>query len=355
MRRHLIPPAPMLRGMRPELLAHASLQHGLVTRRQAVAAGYTERELRTLTKAGGTWVVVRRGVYMERTTWDLLPAYGGEMAARDHAAHLVMVRTHLMSHDSAARAHGLPLLRPQHDLVHVTRPGVGGGRTEHGVKHHIGKALPEVVSVADLPVTSLARTSLDLAREHGFAQGLGACDAAMRRGVTIENFDLELAQLWSWPYVGSARAAVEYADPGAENIGESLARLLVIELGLVGDLETQFPVALPGGIAWCDIRVGCHLFEFDGRQKYLRPVDGGVSEKEASQVVWDERQRQTEVCGHGLGMSRIVWADLWGQSRERAKARLRAEAMVTLQRFGHQLPADVAAFAERMRGRRRSA
>ena len=37
-----------------------------------------------------------------------------------------MTRPHVMSHDSAARALGIPMLRPARELSHITRPGVGG-------------------------------------------------------------------------------------------------------------------------------------------------------------------------------------------------------------------------------------
>jgi hypothetical protein len=338
--------------MRPELAALAADQGGLVTRQQAKRAGYTERELHTLTKVGGRWVVVRWGVYMERALWDALK-HDGQLAAVDRAAHLVMRRTHIMSHDSAARAHGLPMLRDHVELVHVTRPGVGGARTDHGVKHHIGRVLPEVLTVGRLPVTNLARTALDLGREHGIGQGVGACDAAMRRGVSFADFQRELATMRCWPGVTRARAAAEYADPGAENIGESLARMLVIELGLVGDLETQFPVLVGRREYWVDIRVGCHLFEFDGRVKYLRRAQGGVSDRDAGDIVWDERTRQNEICALGLGMSRIIWADFYGAARERAKDRLRAEYAVTLARFGCILPAHLRETARRLRERGR--
>ncbi len=59
-----------------------------------------------------------------------------------------------------------------------------------------------------------------------------------------------------WPYSRQARAAVEFADPGAESVLETLGRLLVKALG-VGDVETQFPLALDDGrVVWGDIRVG---------------------------------------------------------------------------------------------------
>src|SRR5262245_42806713 len=117
--------------MRPELAAIAATQSGLVLRRQAVDGGYTERELRTLTAVGGCWVIVRRGVYVERELWDHL-APVEQWRLRDIAAHLTMRAPHVMSHDSAARLHRVPLLEPAVPLSHVTRPGVWGSRTEHG-------------------------------------------------------------------------------------------------------------------------------------------------------------------------------------------------------------------------------
>ena len=338
--------------MRPPLAALAAGQSGLVTRRQAVTCGYTERELRTHTAVNGAWVVVRRGVYVERAVWDRLDDHDGPWRLRDRAAQLVMTAEHLLSHDSAARSLDLPYLAPRLRLVHVTRPGVGGSRTEHGVKHHLSRLTPEQHRADDgLLVTSVARTAVDLAREHGFQIGVTACDAALRRGVMRTELAAQLTSMTCWPHITRARAAVEHADAGAESVGESLARMLVLELG-VGPVSTQFPVRTGRGIAWCDLRVGCHVFEFDGRIKYLRREDGGVADRRVNDVLWDEKRRQNDVCSAGLGMSRIVWDDLWGAARTRALARLSAEYAVTRSRFGDRLPEHLARFAREHRGRR---
>ena len=92
--------------------ALASAQGGLITRAQAIAAGYSERELRTLTGVHGPWVIVRRGVYAERELWESLTGYGEQAGLRDRAVHLTMRTDHLMSHDSAARALGHPAAAP---------------------------------------------------------------------------------------------------------------------------------------------------------------------------------------------------------------------------------------------------
>ncbi len=337
--------------MRPPLTATAARQGGLITRRQAVEADYSERELRTLTAVNGAWVVVRRGVYVERHIWDALDPHVGQMALRDRAAHLAMTQPHVLSHDSAARAHALPLLRPPHPLVHITRAGVGGSRTEHGVKHHLAKRTPTIEVAQGLPVTGVARTAVDLGREHGLPQGLVACDWTLHLGTTALDLHAELALQKSWPGITKARAAVHLADAGAETPGESLARLLILELG-IGAPQTQFPVRVGSTVFWTDIIVGCHVFEFDGRIKFNRPEQGGVAERPAGEVVWDERKRQRLICSEGLGMSRLIWDDFWGAARKRAKARLLAEYDVTLARFGDVLPEHLARTARELSGQR---
>ena len=306
-----------------------------MTRRQALVAGYEAHEIRRLTAATGPWVVVRRGVYIERERWEALGPYDARPALRDRAAQLTMIVPHVLSHDSAARAHGLPMLRPPVELSHITRPAVGGSRTRFGVKHHLSQTMPPIVELGGLHVTGLARVALDLAREHGFAAGVVACDGVLRRGVTRVDLETELDGMWCWPGITRSRESVVYADPGAESIGESLSRILLEELGL-GPVETQFAVRLPTGTVWCDLRIGCHVFEFDGRVKYHRIEDGGVAARPAGEVVWDEKKRERLICAEGLGMSRIIWDDFWGPARGRALDRLRAEYDADGRAFRHR-------------------
>lgn len=96
--------------MRPALAARAAHHHGLLTRRDALDAGYTEREMRRLLGTQGAWVAVRRGVYVERRLWEGLRRYDARPALVDRAAQLTAKVPHVLSHDSAARAHGLPLV-----------------------------------------------------------------------------------------------------------------------------------------------------------------------------------------------------------------------------------------------------
>jgi hypothetical protein len=337
--------------MRTELAAIAARQGGVFTRAQAMDAGYRGPELRSLTGVGGDWIVVRRGVYAERAAWEALDRYAGQPLARAWAAHVAIGVDHVMSHDSAAHAWGVPVVLAKSHVVHITRPGVWGSRTEHGVKHHLAMRPPTTEIVAGLPVTGLARTAMDLAREHGYECGAAAADRAMRWGVIRDDFDEVTDHMKSWPGVTRARHAAAVADPGADTPGETLTRLMLLELG-IGIPETQFPVPVSKGVAWCDLRIGRHLVEFDGRRKYLSPADGGDADRPPADIVWDEKVRERDVTAHGLGLSRVFWDDCLGRARLETMDRLRREYDATVRRFGTDLPDDLAQFAMKMADRR---
>jgi len=333
--------------MRTELATAAAAQSGVFTRAQARTAGYRGPEIRQLTSPGGEWIVLRRGAFAEREYWESLDPYREQPLALARAVHLSLEVEHVMSHDSAAHAWGLPLVLPAHRLIHVTRPGVGGSRTEHGVKHHLARP-PEGLFVASgLPVTSVARTALDLAREHGRLSGLAACDKALRLGATPADFEAVITSMWSWRHVTRVREAARAADPGAETPGETLTRDLVVQLG-AGLPITQFPVEVSHGTAWCDLILGCHVIEFDGRRKY-RPTDqGGDARGDPAEVIWKEKVRERDVTSHGLGISRVFWDDAMPSARQRTLARLHTEYDATCRRFGTVLPPGVDAYARKM-------
>lgn len=337
--------------MRTELAALAAAQGGVFARAQAMDAGYRGPELRALTGVGGGWIVVRRGVYAKRELWDALDPYAGRPLARAWAAHLAIGVDHVLSHDSAAHAWGLPVVLRRSDLVHITRPGVWGSRTEHGIKHHLALEPPAVATMAGLPVTGLARTAMDLAREHGHLCGTAAADRAMRWGVLSDDFDDVTSGMKSWPGVTQARRAAEQADPGADTPGETLTRIMLRELG-IGVPVTQFPVPVADGLAWCDLRVGRHIVEFDGRRKYRDVADGGDADRTADEIVWAEKVREREIASHGLGVSRVFWDDCLGRARVATMDRLRREYDATVRRFGTKLPDDLAAFAMRLADQR---
>jgi hypothetical protein len=330
--------------MRPTLAAAASVQGGVFSRRQALDAGYTEREIKALTRPDGDWAVVRFGNYCERSLLESLDPRN-RWLLKDRAAVLSSSRAAVLSHDSAARVLRIDTLDAPTPMSHLTMWGKTGSRTNSGLTRHRDLLPLCVERVDDLVATSYARTAVDIGRWHGYRHGLVAVDAVRQLGVPLADLEAELARMQHHPYIARARAAVSDSVVGAESVLETLGRELVVSLD-IGEVEVQFAVLVAGGrIVWCDFRVGRHLFECDGMVK-LVPVDqGGVATQPAEQVLWREKTRQTDICAEGFGMSRIVWADCFGAGRERARARLRKEYAVTEARFGRELPAEMRQFA----------
>lgn len=320
--------------MYPRVRAELARNRGLITRTAALACGLSPEDLQRLVRSG-EWVRVRRGVYCLAKDWEGLDEYVGRPVRRARAALMTMEVSAVLSHDSAARELAMPILRTRPELVHVTRPSnVVGSRTRHGVKHHGARfRRDQVVEVEGITMLNPARTAVDIGREHGYRHGLVACDSALRLGTTRAELRAAVAPMRCWPGVRAARSAVEDADAGSESVGETLARELVDGLGL-GPVETQFELRDDTGWARCDLRVGRHVFEFDGLVKYQPAAAGGFAVDDPGDVVWREKQRERWVCGFGLGMSRIVWADFWGRERDVACERLRREYAESERRFG---------------------
>lgn len=344
-------------AMDPRVLAVLSANGGLITYAQALDLGLSPGEVRRL-KRQGHWVAMRRGVYTTRELWESLDDWRGRPRLIARAVVLTMRRAWVLSHNSAADELDLATLRPPVPLTHITRPGWTNAWTENGIGHHLARfRRDQVVEINGLQVLDAARTAVDIAREHGVMHGLVACDSAMRGGVTRSQLEAAYEIMEHWPGKRNIETSVALADPKAENPHESLGRHLVLEAGLE-EPDCQFPVRTADGIKWCDVRVGNHIIETDGRIKYRSVAEGGVADEPADKVVWDEKKRQRFVADRGLVVTRVIWEDYWGRRRSEAIRRLRADHAESVQRFGHLLAPDLAREAAEIRatyGERRPA
>ncbi len=294
----------------PELLASARAQGGVFLTGQAVAAGLSYAAL-------GRAVRTRRIVRLRRGAYALVEP--GEQAPSAEDAHRRLARACLLtlrppvwvSHQSAALLHGLTLYRTDLSTVHVTRPGRVSSRVEAGIDHHCGE-LPETqrVSVDGIPVVSVARAVVDVARTHAFDQGVVVADSALRAGLAPARLWDVLALCRDWPGAGLASRVVAFADGRAESPGESLARCLLSRAGLAPDtLQLHLPVGPYGvraDLAWRRHRV---VLEFDGKVKYGRAMAPGADPAEAA---WRERQRELAIERLGWVVARVTWAEVVG-------------------------------------------
>lgn len=273
---------------------------GVSSTRQLRAAGLSPRRIRRLVREGALRPVLY-GVYASGAA--AAPLTGdGATATRDRrgsqaaqagrapdpsASHLLKVAAALVvtgsrsvgSHHSAAQVHHLSLVRSRAaELVHVTKsPADRGSRTGRpGIRVHQA-ALPaeHVTSCQGVPVTSVPRTVVDLARTLPFVAGVAVADSALRdKKATRGELEAVLAQCPRWPGIQRARRVISFADPLAESVLESISRAVFHQHGLPSP-ELQVWVGDEDEIAgrvdflWRRHRT---IAEADGAVKYDRPA-----------------------------------------------------------------------------------
>ena len=313
-------------------------QHGVVSRAQLCKLGLSPDEVDRAVR-NGQLVKVVRGVYADPLVWAANDRWDQRQVLIDRARALVARRPHVRSHDTAGLRLGMQLLK-QDGRTHLTLPGRRGTHTRNGLTRHYAPFSDG--DLADGGTTlGLARTALDIAREHGTRSGTVAVDSALRLGATYTQLDAVLTAMAHWPGRSHARASIALSDPDTDSIAETLGRELVEELGF-GRPQTQFGLAADGRVVWCDLRLCRHFFEIDGKIKLTPLAEGGVADKPVD-ALWKEKQRQDFIVGFKTGVSHIYWTDFWGAAREEAKARLRREFEGTCRRFGTDI-SDLAQF-----------
>lgn len=139
------------------------------------------------------------------------------------------------SHHSAARLHGLDLLHPPPaGLVALTRTGNQNRNAHKGIVFYRSQLPPRhVTKWRGIPVTTVLRTVVDLARALPFMDAVVAADSAFRadEGLTESEFEPVLKACGGWPGASRARKVIEFADPGADSVFESCLRVFLQEWG----------------------------------------------------------------------------------------------------------------------------
>jgi hypothetical protein len=225
------------------------------------------------------------------------------------------------SHRSAAVIHGLDLLgRLPAGVVELTHPrGIGSKSGRGGARMHTA-ALPDghTAMCRGVPVTSVPRTIIDIARVSSFPAAVVTADSALRgRRVSKAELQAVIAACPRWPGIGRARAAAAFADGRSETALESLARALFHQHGLpapelqvlVGDDEIIARV----DFLWSGYRT---VGEADGALKYS-----------SQQVAVAQLRRDARLRDAGFEIVHFTWEEI-----------LRApdEVVATLRRAFHR-------------------
>lgn len=256
----------------------------------------------------GALVRVRRGAYVQAADWAALDT---------RQQHLVLASASLrtigdlliLSHRSAAIAHGIPFLGPVPERVEVTGPRSQKAKSTIHLAVHQTARVPAIVEVGAFAVVTPARAAIDIARTMDFASGMIAVNDVLHRRLATE--DELLTEIDRLATKGAPRAldVVERADARAESPGESLSLARFHQLD-VPIPELQQAVVIEFGIEdrpdfrWEDpLRFG----EFDGEVKYQRDAFG--SGRALEEIVRAEKVREDRLRRIATSIGRWTWQD----------------------------------------------
>ncbi|UOX99724.1 type IV toxin-antitoxin system AbiEi family antitoxin domain-containing protein [Blastococcus sp. PRF04-17] len=291
----------------------------LLLRRDAVMTGRTDGELSRLVRAGGL-VRLRRGAYVDQL---LPPDAAAVHRLLVHATVAGLRREAVVSHQSAAVLHGLPLWDVPLDRVHVTRQPPAWNDRSAVLRCHVARLRDDEVTTIDgLHVTDPVRTALDLSRSLPHEAAVVMLDSALHRGqVDHAELRVRLFDIAGVPGSRSAARAVAAADGRSESVGESRSRV-VLHRWKLAPSTLQFDVRSKDGaligrsdFAWEEHRL---LGEFDGKVKYRRLLKPG---QEPGDAVFEEKRREDAMRDENWNVVRWVWSDLRRPDRLAARVR----------------------------------
>jgi len=237
----------------------------------------------------------------------------------------------VVSHQTAAGLRGLrvwadesPGSEPVIDTVWLTcapGPSRRNQKRDDVVLRRAGLPPVDLQRFRNLPMTSAARTTVDLARELPFREAIVTVDHALATAVSRQDLDLVLRRQRHWPGVQSAHRAVAFGDPRSESALESIARVLFEEAGLPAPvLQAQFS----DGGRWMAERVDFWwpqfrtVVEADGLAKFEAPTT-----KQRRRILRRAFERDHRLADRDLELVHFGWEDAVNQPEQLAE-RLRA-------------------------------
>lgn len=300
----------------------------IYTRRDVLAEGHSDRDIARLIREG-TLTRLTPGVYVQNPLRDPVQFHA------ELSRWCELPDSWVWSHGTAAILHGLPMPAPPAKLMAT---GVGEGRSHMRalVKRSTARLQTEDLTLlGSLPVTTAARTVVDVARTFPFATGVVIADAARlsaARAGNLARFDVDLREALertaAMKGCRRARQVLAASRVGAESPMETRSRLVIASLGFPEPV-LQFEVRDRSGnflgradAAWPEHGV---LGEYDGQGKYreLRRTD-----QSADDVLLAERRRQLRFEDAGWVVIR------WGKEELADPRLLRAKLESGFERAG---------------------
>jgi predicted transcriptional regulator of viral defense system len=285
-------------------LRQALQSAGVFTRADLLTAGVERARIDTALR-NGRLVQLSRGVYARAdAAKKARREAGGEYRLQVAGALAAAGTDVVVSHQSAAVLLAIDLLDQGGREVTMTGPGDRGWHGRTGT-HRYAIAMPadHVTTAFGFPVTTAARTVIDLARTLEFRAGVVAADSALLKKLTTKA-DLRsvVAALPRRPGIARAAEVVEFADGRAESPLESIGRAGFRDCGLPPpELQIQLgsayePIARVD-FYWKQYRTAA---EADGAMKY--DSDPGLARRQL--------RRDHLLRAEGYEIVHFTWQDI---------------------------------------------
>jgi very-short-patch-repair endonuclease len=282
---------------------------GLATTAELLARGVSKAQLRWWVRNGEV-TAIARGVYSPTAWLSTMADDPRRMHAIAVGAIIKRNPGMVASHESAAYLHGIDLILPRGTTVPrvtLTRRPQGPGRSlVSGALIRVA-TLPDshVTTVLGIPVTTIARTVMDIARTTGLMEGVVAADSALRTHAVVKvEFAIILEDCAQWKGVVQARKVLDFSDSRSESALESVARVRFAQFrirppGLQVNIRGAQGFIGRVDFCWEEYRT---IAEADGALKY---EDQG-RERARAQLARDEKFHDA-----GWGTFHFTWREIY--------------------------------------------
>lgn len=238
--------------------------------------------------------------------------------------HLLLMQTAQAVHrgcvfcrESAAVAYGMSVSYENLQQIHIVTSKKSHTKSSRVAMRHIVED-DRYRSIGNILVTSPERTVFDCTRAEEFPDALAVIDSALRGGLIERSaYQRYIDGHRNFPGASRAQRALDYADPRAENGGESVARAIMIELGfMIPELQVEWLDPMTGkkirpDFLWTLDNGRKIAGELDGDQKYENPIYMGG--RTAALVQADERQRESRMTLKAQGVCRFSLRDVYNR------------------------------------------
>ncbi|WP_018296894.1 endonuclease domain-containing protein [Corynebacterium lubricantis] len=209
---------------------------------------------------------------------------------------------------SAARMQGMWVINRKTELVELMLPSGNLPAPKlwpQGAHYRRGAlALEEISQINGVRVTHVIRTAIDIARCHGFCEGVVAFDYLLKRGLTKAQLEEHVSAMGKNHNLKVAREAIAAATSSSGSPMESYARALLVRAGI-----TVFSLQKQIGPYYVDFHFPPALIvEIDGFEKY-----DGSTHGPTDAAIFKEREREKYLTNLGFRVLRYSSNDLLNQ------------------------------------------